>query len=167
MKKADKQILSVMNANEEEDVFKAIDLYQKGIKDKFKETEKELREEGWRPHEEKPPPELGEFYFFNDKYWLQTYDARAADIKKALGNNAKIPPVPSRNKKNKTSASDKNTKGANYTGQKMDLETSPLACPKCGNKLYKQSVCGGCADGKKGFKIRLICEDNPDHEMLL
>jgi len=54
-----------------------------------------------------------------------------------------------------------------YTGQKMDLELADIKCPKCGAGMYKQGVCGGCKEGKQGYKIRLICEENADHEILL
>jgi len=58
------------------------------------------------------------------------------------------------------------TKGK-YTGQKMELDYTDFPCPTCGAKMYKQPVCQGCSEGKKGFKIRLICEEDPDHEVLL
>ena len=57
--------------------------------------------------------------------------------------------------------------GAKYTGQKMDLKIVDIKCPKCDGTMYKQNICRGCNEGRKGFKIRLICEEDPDHEVLL
>lgn len=36
-------------------------------------------------------------------------------------------------------------------------EVPGLACPKCGAAMYKEGVCPGCEDGKKGYRIRLLC----------
>ena len=32
-----------------------------------------------------------------------------------------------------------------------------LKCPECGAAMYKEGVCPGCEDGKKGYRIRLLC----------
>lgn len=32
-----------------------------------------------------------------------------------------------------------------------------IKCPSCGGDLYKEGVCPACEDGKKGFRIRLLC----------
>ena len=44
--------------------------------------------------------------------------------------------------------------------KKPDLSVTPvprLRCPDCSGGLFREPICAGCADGKKGFKIRLIC----------
>ena len=44
--------------------------------------------------------------------------------------------------------------------KKTDLSITPvprLRCPDCSGGLFREPICAGCADGKKGFKIRLIC----------
>lgn len=32
-----------------------------------------------------------------------------------------------------------------------------LACPKCGGEMFKEGICPGCDEGKRGLKVRLIC----------
>ena len=34
---------------------------------------------------------------------------------------------------------------------------SGIKCPECGAAMYKEGVCPGCEDGKKGYRIRLLC----------
>ena len=48
-----------------------------------------------------------------------------------------------------------------------ELGISSIRCPKCQSKMYKQSICPACKEGRAGYKIRLICEENVDHEVLL
>lgn len=44
------------------------------------------------------------------------------------------------------------------TDTSVGKDTSGLVCPSCGSHpLFKEGVCPACADGKKGFKIRLHC----------
>jgi len=147
MKKADKQILSILQAFNKVAVLKAFELYKKGVGSNFEEVKDDLLHEGWKPYDE--PIEGREFYDFMGKYWVQTDNARMQDIKKPQ-NAAK--PIP---------------KNKRYTGQKMELKYTDISCPRCKAAMYKQGVCTGCTEGKKGFKIRLICEENPDHEILL
>lgn len=149
MKTSDKQIMSMLQAFNQKDVLKAFDLYQQGIKNEFQETIKQLKEGGWEPFDEKPKDK--EFYFFQEKYWVQNEEAREKEKQKFIEEHAK------KQKEQKKK----------YTGQKMDLELSQLKCPKCNSGMYKQSICQGCKEGKQGFKLRLICEENPDHEILL
>jgi len=151
MKKPDKQILSILQAFNQQAVLKAFELYQDGIKNKNKQMKKELKAEGWSPQKEKPTDR--EFYFFENEYWVQSQEMRDKQIKeqveKMRQQKAQNPPK------------------KKYTGQKMDLKAAGVKCPKCGAGMYKQGVCGGCKEGKQGYKIRLICEENPDHEILL
>lgn len=147
MKEPDKQIFSMLQAFNQSDVLKAIELYQSGIDNKNETAKQELIEAGWLPQDEKP--ENREFYFFNDQYWVQTETARKANIAA------------------QKAAMAKKKAAKKYTGQKMDLSLTDLVCPKCQSKMYKQSVCAGCKAGKAGFKIRLVCEDDADHEILL
>jgi hypothetical protein len=151
MKTPDKQIFAMLQAFKRKDVLAAIKLYQDGIENENQKAKQELLDNGWRP--QKTKPENREFYFFGDEYWVQTDEAREADRQKAIEamQNKSRPAVPQKQKKT-TSA---------------ELKQAGLKCPKCGNKMYKQAVCPGCKEGKAGHKIRLICEDNPDHEVLL
>jgi rubrerythrin len=149
MKTQNKQIISILYAFEQTEVLKALDLYTQGIKNSFEKTKQELKNDGWYPQKEKPANR--EFYFFENQYWVQSQQMRDKQIKERID-------AMNRNKK-------ENTK--KYTGQKMDLSKVKIKCPECSGSMYKQSVCGGCAEGKQGYKIRLICEENPDHEFLL
>ena len=147
MKKPDKQILAMLQAFDQKEVLKAFELYQAGISDGFKKTRQQLKEDGWSPQKEKP--EGREFYFFEGEYWVQSQEMRDKQIKEQI------------------EAMKKKKASGQYTGQKMDLELSEIKCPMCDSGMYKQSICTGCAEGRKGYKIRLICEENPDHEVLL
>ena len=149
MKKQDKQILAMLQAFRPAAVLKAFELYRDGIKNNDQRIKQELMADGWSPQKEKPADR--EFYFFENQYWVQSQEMRDKQIKQQL----------EAMKRKKKAATKK------YTGQKMDLSQVKIKCPACNAGMYKQSVCGGCAEGKKGYKIRLICEENPDHEILL
>jgi len=149
MKTQDKQILAMLQAFNQGAVLQAFELYKDGIENNNQKTKQELKVDGWSPQKEKPTDR--EFYFFENEYWVQSQEMRDKQIKeqiKALNQKKKENPK-------------------KYTGQKIDLSQVEIKCPKCNAGMYKQSVCGGCAEGKKGYKIRLICEENPDHEILL
>lgn len=47
------------------------------------------------------------------------------------------------------------------------IKQTEILCPYCKNLMYKEPVCSSCKEGRQGYKIRLMCEDNPDHEVLL
>lgn len=145
MKKQNKQILAMLYAFDEKEVLMAFDLYKSGIKDQFQVAKDELKKDGWSPQKEKP--EDKEFYFFDGEYWVQSEEMRQKHIDEVL-----------------QKAKEKKVK---YTGQKMDLKYTDLKCPKCGSGMYKQSICPGCKEGKTGARIKLICENNPDHEFNL
>jgi hypothetical protein len=149
MKTPDKQIISMLQAFDQAAVLKALELYVSGIEDNNKKTKEELKADGWSPQKEKPADR--EFYLFENEYWVQSQEMRDKQIKEQI----------EAMNQNKKEASKK------YTGQKMDLSKVKIKCPECNGGMYKQSVCGGCAEGKQGYKIRLICEENPDHEFLL
>lgn len=149
MKEQNKQIFSMLKAFDKKEVLQAIELYKDGLKNENRKVQQELKDTGWKPQDVKP--DNREYYFFDNQYWVKTESARQAEIKKI---------------KTKMNAQ-KTVTAKKYTGQKMDLSITDIACPKCQSKMYKQSVCAKCTEGKKGFKIRLICEDNPDHEVLL
>jgi len=150
MKTQDKQIIAMLQVFDSAAVLKAFELYELGLKNNNQKTKQELMADGWSPQETKPKGR--EFYYFENKYWVQSQEMRDKQIKEQ---------VSAINKRKKQSFTKK------YTGQKMNLSKVEIKCPKCNAVMYKQSVCGGCAEGKKGYKIRLICEENPDHEVLL
>ncbi|CCK81189.1 hypothetical protein [Desulfobacula toluolica] len=143
MKTAEKQIVSMLQAFNKTDVLKAFELYQDE-----NALRQELQTSGLFP--QKTKPENQEFYFLDNAYWVQSLKKRQEDIKKAVESMKAKQKM--RKPKQKTS---------------MGLKRSQIKCPACNALMYKQAVCGGCADGKKGYKIRLICEENPDHEVLL
>ena len=149
MKTPDKQILSMLEAFDRAAVLRAFELYASGLNNNNKKTKEELHADGWYPQKEKPADR--EFYLFENEYWVQSQQMRDKQIKEQ---------IEALNQKKK-----ENSK--KYTGQKMDLSKVKIKCPECSGGMYKQSVCGGCAEGKQGYKIRLICEENPDHEFLL
>lgn len=139
------QIFSILSAYKRDDVLKAIGLYQGDV-----DVKQKLTADGWITQQSHP--ENKEFYYIDGKYWVQSDEARATQIKstvKALKEKQIQSQKPGKKKQN------------------MDLKQVSIPCPKCQGKMYKQNVCGGCAAGKAGYKIRLICEDNPDHEVLL
>lgn len=44
--------------------------------------------------------------------------------------------------------------------KKTDTSVKPVAdlqCPRCGGELYKEGICPGCDEGRRGFKVRLLC----------
>ena len=155
MKTPDKQIVSMLQAFDEKDVLKAFDLYRDGIQNseshKSSLLEQELKDDGWIPQDEKP--ESAEFYQIDGKYWVQTEEARQRDRLKVAKNPKAGDPIPAPvQQKSKTD---------------MSLRLVDIPCPVCGSKMYKQSVCPGCAEGRQGYRIRLLCEDYSDHEVLL
>lgn len=154
MKTPEMQILSMLQAFRREDVLSAIKLYNEGIENENKQAKKELMDGGWIP--QKTKPEDLEFYFFGEEYWVQTDDAIEASRKKIAEEMQK------RQQQQKQTQYKKQKKTTS-----MSLKQSGLKCPICGSAMYKQAVCPGCRDGKAGYKIRLLCEDNPDHEVLL
>lgn len=155
MKTQDKKIIMMLEAFSQEAVLKAFELYTIGISDAFKQTKSELRKDGWHPYDSKP---IGkESYFIQGQYWIQNPEMRAKQIQEQLEEHNRIREVQEDSKK----------ANKKYTGQKMNLKKVGIKCPKCNAGMYKQSICGGCKEGKRGYKIRLICENNPDHEVLL
>lgn len=143
MKTSDKQIVALLSAFDKKDVLKAFELYQNGS-----DLEKELHEDGWFPYAAKP--ENKEFYLINGLYWVQSEEHTERD----------------RQKQRETFKKENRAKRAKKK-QSMSLKQVPVKCGICGSCMYKQNVCPGCKDGKAGYKIRLICEENHDHEVLL
>lgn len=137
MKSSAMQIVSMLQAYSKDDVFDALEFYKKE-----NSTKQKLLSEGWVPQHNKP--DNVEFYKVGGEYWVQSVNS----------NHAK------KNKRTKQRLTNKKKVS-------MALKRVGLKCPKCGYGMYKQSVCGGCSAGKAGYKIRLICEENPDHEFLL
>lgn len=36
-------------------------------------------------------------------------------------------------------------------------KVADLKCPACGGEIFKEGICPGCEDGRRGFKVRLLC----------
>lgn len=158
MKTADKQIFEKLMAYPEQEVKKAIILFHNYLESKKKKEKadvlKELEDNGWEPHDS--PIEGKEYHQFFGKYWIQKEEYRLRDIRKAFEQKGKKPPSEIKQDSKKT-----------YTGQKMNLKETDIPCLECGAKTYKQSICPRCKEGKQGYTVRLICEENPDHEFLI
>lgn len=159
MKTADKQIFEMLMAYSIQDVKKAIILFHNYLESQKKEEKaliiNDLEENGWEPYDS--PIEGKEYYQFFGKYWVQKEEHRLKDIERAFKQRGKKPP---------SNIVKENTR-KKYTGQKMNLKETDIPCLECGSKTYKQSVCPRCKEGKQGYKVRLICEENPDHEFLI
>ena len=44
--------------------------------------------------------------------------------------------------------------------RKTDTSVKPvsdLKCPQCGGEMFKEPICPGCEEGRRGLKIRLLC----------
>lgn len=150
MKKPKHQILAFLQGFTSEDVLAALNTYKKGMEESFNSTEESLKEDGWYPVSEKPKDR--EFFELNDQYWIQTEEARLRDIEKAK------------------QAMRDNPKRKKSRRKKLDMELNYIdsfKCPQCGSGLYRQKVCPGCTEGKQGFSVRLICEENAEHEFLI
>lgn len=152
MKTTDKQVFAMLKAYDRESVLSAIELYKDDVENEGKLAKKQLMDAGWFPQVKMP--EDREFYVIEGKYWVQTDEARERDKKAAI------------EAYRKEDAAKRNNKSSSKE-QDMNLKSIPITCPSCGNKMYKQNVCKGCVEGRQGYKIRLICEDNSDHEVLL
>lgn len=142
MKEDSIQIVSLLQAYPRESVLKAMELYNEN--DQLKQK---LLSDGYMPGPSKPIN--CEFYFIDNEYWFKP------DYKKEFEigfKKRKIKLTQRSNKKTKSSA---------------DLKRVKVKCPECQGKMYKQAVCPKCSAGRDGYKIRLICEENPDHEVLL
>ena len=131
MKTPEIQILSMLQAFNQEDVIKAFELY----KDENK-IRKQLINDGWTATNQKPTN--SEFYHIYNEYWIQLHKSK-----------------------------NERPRPKTVVKELLDLSISGLRCPTCGSKLYKQKLCPACKEGKQGFRIRLLCEENPDHEILL
>jgi len=111
---------------------------------------KQLRDFGWYPVPEKPKGR--EYYEIDGEYWVQ--DAKKHEelvkeqLKKAREEEKKMPKVRS-------------------VTDFSDIRETSLKCPKCGGNLYRQPICPGCKEGKQGYRVRLICGENADHEFLV
>jgi len=139
------QIIQKLQAYHPDKVLEAFELYKNNLETSTEDLlEKALKKDGWIPQSEKPDVP---HYFINENYWILSDAGRQRKIEEIKAGKFKAhTPAP------KTS---------------MGLKKVDILCPKCAAKMYKQNVCPKCKDGKNGFKIRLICEENPDHEFLL
>lgn len=147
------QIYAMLQAYRQEDVIYAIDLYndmiQAAAEKRIDDAKNQLLASGWTPQKEKPSNK--EFYRIGNEFWVQSDEAKTAQLKHLQ----------------ETSIKRQSKKMKSIKRQNMELKQAPVICPKCNAKMYKQNICSGCAAGKAGYKIRLICENDPDHEVLL
>lgn len=150
MKTQDKQILEKLQAYDSEMVLKAFELYKESLEVGLLKIEEALEKDGWEHVDEKPVDKP--FYFLNDKYWILSESARHKKIK---------------NVKQEAMVKKKQSSVVPAKKTSMSLKKIPFLCPICKAGLYKQKVCPACKDGKKGYVLRFICEENPDHEFLL
>lgn len=149
MKTQDKQIIQKLQAYDPIEVLKAFELYKKDYESKDNLITEELLKEGWAPQKNEPDKGIP-FYFIDNKYWVLSEKARQEKIKRITKGKKEKKVIPKPQKKTS-----------------MGLKESQMICPVCKAKMYKQNICPGCKEGKKGYRVRLICEENPDHEFLV
>lgn len=113
-----------------------------------------LRKAGWYPQNEKPVGK--EYYHVHGMYWVQTPEA-AKLAEEQEKQKREI------NRQGRKSEAEKRAQKAMVGG----IKKTDIKCPRCGHAMYKERVCGSCKEGREGYRIRLMCEDNPDHEVLL
>lgn len=69
---------------------------------------------------------------------------------------SKAPPDPSR----VTVQGSKKAGTRHREHKKTDTSVKPVAdlkCPSCGGEMFKEGICPGCDEGRRGLKIRLLC----------
>ena len=118
---------------------------------------KELRNQGWYPVKEKP--QNREYYEIDGEYWVQDPEVHRKmvdELRRIQLERLKVKKAYNA----KYNAQDKKT-------DLSDIQKTGLKCPICNGILYKQPICPGCGEGRKGFRIRLICDEDADHEFLL
>lgn len=149
--KTDRQrITEILNAFPKHTVQNAVrDWAVSNVREKKTEYLDHLKQEGWIEHGVDKPEDT-ESIFFNNIYWTQKAEFRRKDV---------VDTVVSENKR-------KNTK-KDSIAQTSELTVSNIKCPTCNAKMYKQAVCPACKEGRAGYRIRLICENDVDHEILL
>lgn len=147
MKKSNLKIMGMLQAFDSKDVLSAFELFKKDMNNPntFDGTEEELINEGWVPANGNVRGK--ETFYFNDIIWVQSEEIQQKQSKELIKKAAQ--------------------KNPRVKKQSMSLNATNLSCPRCKGMLHKQNICNGCKEGKQGFKIRLICEENPDHEILL
>lgn len=109
-----------------------------------------LKDSGWYPVLEKPRGR--EYYEIDDEYWIQDPKKHEEFIKEQL---------------RKARKKEKTMPKVRSVTDLSDIKETQLKCPECGGNLYSQPICPGCKEGKRGYKVRLICGENVDHEFLV
>lgn len=126
-----------------------------------------MAKRGWiSVGEEKPKGK--EFFYINNQYWIQNPNIHKAIVEEKFA------------KQEFFSERDKYLKAANDLKKKNEamhvedqramvggIAETQMKCPYCGHKMYKEPVCRSCREGKMGYRIRLMCEEHPTHEVLL
>lgn len=156
MKTEENQIIQILQAFKPENVLLAFKLYKYDYENNLNSIEEKLLKEGWVSQEQKPETNIP-YHFINKKYWVLSEEARQKKIKEKVEAMKK-----SAQEKNASTETKSKKKKVSY-----NLKETSIRCPSCQSKTYKQAVCPMCKEGKQGYKIRLICEENPDHEILL
>ena len=152
MKKPEQQILQILSAFRPSDVKKGIKLWATGfVHERRREMEAELRKLGWKKVDYPPPNK--EYLKVRGEYWIQDKEAHMKQVREALEERRKEKTV--------------NYPESQAQEQEGSTEETELYCPVCTGKMYKERICPSCEEGKKGYRIRLICEENTDHSILL
>lgn len=155
MKKPEYQIIEKLRAYDPNLVLRAFRLFKEQQEKSSSENIQDLINDGWIPSKEEPVKGTP-FHFLFGLYWIPSKEKRQAVLDKVKSKNNTCGGTKPPNKR----------KAVKREGA-MTLNKTDLSCPICSGKIYKQSICPKCKEGKSGYKIRLICEENPDHEILL
>ena len=126
---------------------------------------KELSEQGWYPIGTEKPKDR-EYYLIDGEYWVQDPEIHQKMVEEAAARQ-----LEKRRRREQFEEELFRALSESRAGKKKtdlsDIQKTELKCPICNGTLYKQPICPGCKEGRKGFRIRLICDEDADHEFLL
>lgn len=106
-----------------------------------------LKEDGWYRVSEKPKDR--EYYLIDGEYWVQDPKKHEEMTRELVTRTKNV----GNRRKTKTDLS--------------DIRQTELLCPICGGELFRQLICPGCREGKQGYRVRLICGEDANHEFLV
>lgn len=180
MKRDEEHIAVRLSAYPRNIVYKGVNLWKLGnpnpdltIEESFwpdRESNENLKKyflsKGWGVVSE--PPEIGEFHFLNGEYLVQSKEAHKKEVEERFKEIEKE--KNNQRKRGHISVEEQRRMSGDPKKQKAmmgGIKKTEMKCPTCNHTMYKEPICPSCKEGKVGYKIRLMCENNPDHEVLL